>query len=219
MLIYYNLDSSPNCLKTKILLLELGLPHEQSNLERAVVRGDGYRAKFPTGMAPAIEDGDVRISESGAIALHLAGKCGKLVPAEPQALALMYQAILLEAALLAPTVGGQGLFGEVYKPEAERNERRIADLQRRAVWVAQVLGQVLGERQYFAGAFSIADIQLYPAVAKSLEGGVFGDAPRNLVEWHARMTARSSVAEAREHYVHYRKAGAQPAPMRAAATT
>ena len=65
MLIYYNLDSSPNCLKTKILLLELELPHEQRNLERAAVRGDDYRAKFPTGMAPAIEDGELRISESG----------------------------------------------------------------------------------------------------------------------------------------------------------
>jgi len=219
MLTYYNLETSPNCLKTKILLLELDLPHEQQDLDRAAVRGATYRAKFPTGMAPAIEDGDVRISESGAIALHLAGKCGKLMPSEPAALALVYQALLLEAALLAPTVGGQGLFGELWQPEAERNERRIADLRRKAVWVAQVLGQVLGERQHFAGAFSIADIQLYPAVAKSLEGGVFGDAPKNLVDWHARMTARSSVAEAREHYVHYRSAGAQTAPMSAAVTT
>lgn len=219
MLVYYNLDTSPNCLKTKILLLELDLPYEQRNLNRALVRGDGYRAKFPTGMAPAIEDGELRISESGAIALHLAGKCGKLVPAEPAARALMYQALLLEAALLAPTVGGQGLFGELYKPESERNERRIADLRQRAVWVAQVLGQVLGDRPYFAEAFSIADIQLYPAVAKSLEGGVFAAAPGNLLDWHARMSAKSSVAEAREHYVHYRKAGAHVAPMSAAVTT
>jgi len=211
MLIYYNLDTSPNCLKTKILLLELELPHDQKNLDRATVRGDGYRAKFPTAMAPAIEDGDLRISESGAIALHLAGKRSKLVPTEPAALALMYQAMLLEAALLAPTVGGQGLFGELYKPEGERNERRIADLRQRAAWVAQVLGQVLGDRAYFAETFSIADIQLYPAVAKSLESGVFGDAPANLVAWYERMTARGSVAEAREQYVHYRKSASSPA--------
>lgn len=206
MLTYYNLDSSPNCLKTKILLLELELPHEQRNLDRAALQGANYRAKFPTGMVPAIEDGDVRISESGAIALYLAGKHGKLTPKHGPERGLMYQALLLEAALVAPTVGGQGLFGELYKPEAERSEQRISYLRQRTMWVAQVLGQVLGDSTYFAGDFSVADIQLYSAVAKSLEAGVFGDAPRNLVDWCARMTARGSVAEAREQYVHFRKA-------------
>jgi glutathione S-transferase len=112
----------------------------------------------------------------------------------------------LEQALLAPTVGGQGLFGELYRPEAERDQARIAELRLKAQWVAQVLGAVLGERSYFADELSIADIQLYAATRKSLEAGALGDAPKNLVEWCARMTERPSVAKAREENAHYRTA-------------
>jgi glutathione S-transferase len=205
MLTYYDFDASPNCLKTKILLFELGIPYEQRDVDRAVLQGAEYRALFPTGMAPAIQDGDLRISESGAIALYLAEKHGALIPKDLHHRGLAFQALSLEAALLAPTVGGQGLFGELYKPESERSEKRIAELRAKTQWVAQVLGKVLGDKAFFAEEFSIADIQLYAAVAKTLESGAFDDPPKNLVAWVARITERPSVAKAREQNVHYRK--------------
>jgi glutathione S-transferase len=206
MLIYYDLDTSPNCLKTKILLTELGIAYDQRQVDLATVRSADYRARFPTGMSPAIEDGDVRISESSAIAQYLAAKHGAFIPRDPGRRALMYQALSIEASLLAPTVGAAGLFGERHRPEAERNLRRIGELETRAQFVAGMLGGILGDRECFAGELSIADFQLYAAVAKSLEGGVFVDPPANLVAWCARMTARPSVAAARERYVAYRKA-------------
>lgn len=206
MLTYYDLDTSPNCLKIKILLTELGLAYDQRQVDIAAVRGPEYRAKFPTGMSPAIEDGDVRISESSAIAQYLAGKHGAFMPKDGVGRSLMYQALSVESSLLAPTVGGQGLFGEMFRPEAERNVRRIDELRERAQFVAGVIGKILGDREYFAGAISIADFHMYPAVAKSLEAGVFRDPPANLVAWYERMTARPSVAASRERYVPYRKA-------------
>jgi GST-like protein len=208
MLVIYDWDASPNCLKTKILVLELGIPYEQRSVDRAVLEGAEYRRTFPSGLSPAIEDGDVAISESGAIALYLAERHGALTPREPAERARMFQAMLLEAALLSPTVGGQGYFGELYKPEPARSEARLAELREKAVRVARVLGAALGDRPYFAGELSIADIQLYPAVSKSLEAGIFGDPPKNLVAWCERMTARPAVQRAREQYVHYRS---QPA--------
>src|SRR5262249_29248387 len=128
-----------------------------------------------------------------------------LMPSDPSRRALMFQALSLEASLLAPTVGGQGLFGELYKPEAERNLPRIAELRQKAQRVAHILGAVLGDLPYFAGELSIADIQLYAATSKPLEGGVFEDPPKNLVAWCARMTERPSVARAREQYLPYRR--------------
>jgi glutathione S-transferase len=201
MLIYYDWNVSPNCLKTKILLNELGIEYEQRSVDLAMLQGATYRAKFPTGQAPAIEDGDVRIAESAAIALYLADKYRALVPPDHSHRALMFQALSLEAALLAPTVGAQGLFGELSKPELERNLPRIAELRQKAQRVAHILGAVLGDMPYFAGELSIADIQLYAATSKSLETGAFKDAPRNLVVWCERMTARPSVARAREQYL------------------
>jgi glutathione S-transferase len=205
MLIYYDWNASPNCLKTKILLNELGIEYEQRSVDRPTLQGAEYRAKFPTGMAPAIEDGDLRISESGAIALYLAHKHGALVPKDAARRARMFQAMSIEASLLAPTVGGQGLFGELMRPEAERNQPRIAELRAKAQWIAKVLSSVLGDRAYFADELSVADIQLYSATAKSLEGGVFEAPPTNLVAWCARMTERKSVAAAREQYLAYRR--------------
>jgi len=205
MLIYYDWNASPNCLKTKILLNELGIEYEQRSVERPTLQGAEYRAKFPTGMAPAIEDGDVRISESGAIALYLAHKHGALVPKDAARRARMFQALSIESSLLAPTVGGQGLFGELMRPEGERNQPRIAELRAKAQWIAKVLSSVLGDRAYFADELSVADIQLYAATAKSLEGGVFEAPPANLVAWCGRMTERTSVAAAREQYLAYRR--------------
>lgn len=205
MLIYYDWNASPNCLKTKILLNELGIEYEQRSLDATAVRGPEYRAKFPTGQAPAIEDGPVQIAESAAIALYLAEKHEKLTPKDPARRALMFQALSLEASLLAPTVGGQGLFGELSKPEPERNATRIAELKLKAQRVAQILGAVLGTRSHFAGEFSVADIQLYAAVSKSLEARVFEDPPQDLVAWCARMTERPAVARAREEYLAYRR--------------
>jgi glutathione S-transferase len=204
MLTYYDWTDSPNCLKTKIVLLELDAPFEQVSVDRTTLRGDAYRAKFPTGMAPAIEDGEVRISESGAIALHLAARHGRLIPGEPAARARMAQAMFVEASLLSPTVGGSGLFGELYRPEAERNERRIVELRERAQQVARVLGGLLAAGPYFAGEVSIADAQLYAAVAKSIEAKVFDAPPANLVAWYERMTARPQVVRARAQYTHFR---------------
>ena len=205
MLIYYDWNASPNCLKVKILLNELGIEYDQRTVDRPTLQGAEFRARFPAGQAPAIEDGDVRISESGAIALYLADKHGALVPKDRARRALMFQAMSLEAALLAPTVGGQGLFGELSRPDAERNQPRIAELRVKTQRVAQILGGVLGDRPYFADELSIADIQLYAATAKSLEAGVFDDPPKNLVAWCARMTERPSVAAARPQYLAYRR--------------
>jgi glutathione S-transferase len=211
MLTLFDFDESPNCLKTKILLFELGVPFTTQHMTRAELRGPEYRAKFPTGLAPAIEDGDLRISESGAIALYLGHQHGRLIPSDPRRRALMFQAMSIEGTLLAPTVGGQGLFGELYKPEAERNLPRIAELRSKAERVGHVLGELLGQQAFFAEELSLADIQLYAAVAKSLEAGVFGDAPASLVQWCERLTARPSVKTARQDYVHYRGARAASA--------
>jgi glutathione S-transferase len=204
MLTLFDFDASPNCLKTKILLKELGIPYERHPVTREELRGAAFRRSFPTGQSPAIRDGDLLLAESGAIALHLAEQHGRFIPKDTRRRALMFQAMSIEASLLAPTVGGQGLFGELMKPEAERNAPRIAELRAKAVRVAQILGELLGDAPYFAEELSVADFQLYAAVAKSLEAGVFGDAPANLVKWCERMTARPAVAAARQEYVHYR---------------
>lgn len=205
MLIYNDWAASPNCLKTKILLLELGIPYERRIVDRTVLEGEAYRAKFPSAMAPSIEDDGFLLAESQAIALYLAEKHARLIPAEPVARALMYQALSFESALVAPSLGGAGYFGELYKPEAARSEARLAALKKRAQYVAATLAGVLGDRSYFAGEYSVADIQLYAATAKAIEQSVFETPARHLVDWLNRMSERAAVRAAREDYLGYER--------------
>ena len=69
-------------LRVRWALEEAGLPYRM----KLIGEGDGlvspaaYRAVQPFGQVPAIEDGDLRLFESGAIVLHVAGKSGRLLP-------------------------------------------------------------------------------------------------------------------------------------------
>lgn len=204
MLTFYNTSTSPNCLKTKIQLIELGVEYEQVEVELPIGEGTEVFALFPNAKLPAIRDDDgIVICESGAIALHLAHSYGGGAPEDPAGRALVLQAVLLEAALVAPTIGGQGIFGQLARPEEERDMKRLADLMPEAQRVAGVLGAVLGEREYFAGEYTVADSQLYAGVNKAIEYEVFKDPPKNLIAWDARVTARPAVQEARADYVGY----------------
>lgn len=204
MLTFFNSEHSPNCLKTKILLLELGLPYEQRDFDYDALRAGALGERFPNAKLPALTDGDIAIAESSAIALHLAMHHGKLVPADEAGRALTFQALGLEAALQAPVIGGFGIFGELGKPEPERDMARVGKLMPEAQRVAAVLGAVLGERDFFAGELSIADIQLWPGATKAIQYDVFSAPPANLVAWDQRMAQRASVREARQGYPQYR---------------
>jgi hypothetical protein len=102
MITFYDFDASPNCLKIKILLKELDIPFQERRMTRPELRAQPYGAQFPTAQAPAIVDGEIALAESGAIALYLAQKHGRFIPESAPRRALMYQALFVEASLLAP---------------------------------------------------------------------------------------------------------------------
>lgn len=203
-MIVYNSEQSPNSLKVRITLLELGIEAQLVELEYATLAEPEFRAKFAGGKVPALEDGELRLSESGAINMYLADKHGALIPQDLAGRALMHQAMHVEAAQQGPTVGGQGIFGEFGKPEQDRDMARVAKLMPQAQHVAQLMGALLGDKEYFAGTYSIGDIQLYPGAVKAIGAQVYADPPANLVAWAKRVGERAAVLEACKHYVHYR---------------
>ena len=165
------------------------------------VRKPAFAARFPNAKVPAIVHDGIAIAESAAIALHLASTFGALMPNGALGHARTFEAIALEAALLAPVIGGMGIFGELRKPEAERDTAKIAKLMPEAQRIASVLGNVLGDAEYFGGTFGIADIQMWPGTSKAIHHGVFEDPPKNLVEWERRVADRPSVRDARRGYL------------------
>jgi glutathione S-transferase len=204
MIIYYDWNRSPSCFKTKILLNELGIAYEQRNVDHEAMQSPEFFSRFPARQTPALQDGDLFLSESGAIALHLSEKFGGPIPKDADRRALMHCALFFEASMLNAVVGGRGYFGEAFKPPGTRDEKRLALLAEESQGVAAMLGQMLGDREYFAAEFSLADIQLYAGTTKALEVGLFRDPPRNLVAWNQKVGTRPSVIAARPEYLPYR---------------
>jgi len=69
----YSFARSPNPLKVRIALLELGVPVdlEEVDLFRGEHRSEAFRAVNPHGKVPVLVDGDVVLPESNAILGYL----------------------------------------------------------------------------------------------------------------------------------------------------
>lgn len=123
-------------------LEELGVPYEFVLLDMAA--GEHRQPDFlsinPFGKVPTIVDGEVTLSESGAILLYVAEREGQL-PANPGDRALVYQWVLFANATLGP-----GIFVEASR------EREMPKL-------LTPLHDRLSQQPYLLGdTFSVADV-------------------------------------------------------------
>ena len=70
-------------LRVRWALEEAGMPYQERLIQGAEERATAaYRALQPFGQVPAIETGELKLFESGAIVLHIAEKCEALMPAD-----------------------------------------------------------------------------------------------------------------------------------------
>jgi glutathione S-transferase len=63
---------------------EVEQPYRVELLDLQSIKQPFHRARQPFGQVPTLEDGEVRIFESGAIVLHIARRHPGLLPADPQ---------------------------------------------------------------------------------------------------------------------------------------
>lgn len=146
-------------LRVRWALEEAGIPY------RVTLVGGGagalpladYAAIQPFGQIPAIEDGELRLFESGAIVLYIAERSPRLLPTAPPARALVQQwmfAALNTIELAVQQLAELDLF---HAGEGWAAERRPAAVDR----VRRRLGELAGcldGRDYLVGEFSAADV-------------------------------------------------------------
>ena len=144
------------------LLEELGLPYQ---LERVAFtpRKLPFAQKSPYGKVPAIEDGDVRMFESGAIVEYILERHGngRLAPAPGTAerAAFLQWMYFSEATVLPPV--GEIVRHTLFKPEPERIPAVVEDARARLNRTLEVLEEDLGDREYLlASGFSAADVMM-----------------------------------------------------------
>ncbi|MFC4671930.1 glutathione S-transferase family protein [Seohaeicola nanhaiensis] len=183
------------------LLEELGLPYDlhRMTLGDKAMRSPDYLAINPMGRVPTLVDGDVTLSESGAIVEYLLARHGngRLVPpVESPAFADYLQWLHFAEGMIMPQINVI-MVETVFLPPERRNE---VNVKRALKLLNQMLGAVnahMEGRDYLAGDFSGADIMCGHAVLVSERlGADLSDKP-NLPPYIARLAARPALQKAR----------------------
>ncbi len=166
---------TPNGQKVSIALEELDLPYKV--LPVNIGKGDQFKPEFlaisPNNRIPAIVDHEpkgggspIAIFESGAILIYLAEKVGRLLPTEPRERAETLQWLMWQMGGVGPMFGQANHFIH-YAPEKIPYgiERYTKEVHR----LLKVLETRLADREYLAGAYSIADIATFTWIAGTVE--------------------------------------------------
>jgi GST-like protein len=166
-------------------LEELGLDYEahRVTLADADVKSDAFTSLNPNGKIPAIIDPDgpegapIGLFESGAILLYLGDKTGSLMGDGPAGHARVTQWLMWQMGGLGPMLGQMGYFVKFAGSEIEDprpRDRYVGEAKR----LLGVFAAALGDRDWIAGDYSMADIAIAPWLnALSFYGA------RDLVGW------------------------------------
>ena len=160
--------TTPNGHKVTIFLEEAQLPYKIVAVD--IRAGDQFLPDFlkiaPNNRIPAIVDHDpsegrdpVCLFESGAILLYLAEKTGQYIPQDLRQRVDVLQWLFWQMGGLGPMAGQNHHFVQ-YAPEKIQYaiDRYVNETNR----LYGVLNRRLADREFIAGAYSIADMAAYP---------------------------------------------------------
>ena len=132
--------------------------------------------------------------ESGAILVYLAEKTGRLLPTDVKGRSLVMQWLMFQMGNVGPMQGQANVF---FRYAGEKIPFAIERYQRETRRLYEVLDRRLGEAEYLAGGYSIADIATWPWVTLHGWAGVELDGLSHLPRWIAAVGARPAVVKGR----------------------
>lgn len=192
------LHFAPNSRAGRIvwLLEELELPYEINKMafHPKDLKSDEHRARHPLGRVPVLDDGDVRIYESGAIVEYILArhKNGGLKPADSDAEFPQYlQWFHYCEGMVMPPVNTIVVQTLLLPPE-RRDETALAQAQRLLGKALAPIEETLTGKDYLIGSFSAADVMLGHACFMSNRLGCVSDDMPNLKAYVERIAARSA---------------------------
>jgi glutathione S-transferase len=189
--------STPNGHKASCTLEELGLTYEVHavDLSSGEQRSDAYLAINPNGRIPAIvdrEEDNLAVFESGAIMIYLAEKAGKLLPTDRAGRARVLQWLMFQMGGIGPMMGQANVF---YRYFPEKIQPAIDRYQNECRRLFEVLDRRLGESEWLADDYSIADIANWCWVRTYKWSGVSRDGLDNLDRWLSVMKEKPGLRQ------------------------
>jgi len=189
---------TPNGHKVHIMLEETGLPYEVHPVNTG--EGDQFKPEFlalnPNNKIPIIVDREgydgraTTVVESGAILIYLAEKAGRFLPRDPARRMLAMQWLMFQMASVGP-IFGQSIHFSVHAPE--RLPYAINRFLRESHRLFWVMEKRLGEAEYFAEEYSIADMSVYPWARNWERRGIRIEEHPNLARWLDAVKSREAV--------------------------
>jgi GST-like protein len=194
--------TTPNGHKITMFLEEAGLPYRIFPVN--IGTGDQFKPEFlaiaPNNRIPAIVDHEpagggapISLFESGAILLYLAEKTGQFIPQDIRGRAEVLQWLFWQMGGLGPMLGQNHHFSQ-YAPEKlpYAINRYVNETNR----LYGVLNKRLADREFVAGAYSIADMAAYPwIVPYERQGQKLEDFP-HLKRWFEAIAKRPATERA-----------------------
>jgi GSH-dependent disulfide-bond oxidoreductase len=189
---------TPNGRKVSIMLEECGLRYRVKPVD--ITKGEQFKPHFvainPNSKIPAIVDSEgpdgwpITLFESGAILLYLAAKTGKFLPAVDRGKYEAMQWLMFQ-------MGGVGpMFGQTHHFLRFAPEKIPYAIKRYATETARLYGVLdkrLGEAEFLAGEYSIADMATFPWVARHEWQEIDLAAYPNVQRWYTTIAARPAV--------------------------
>ena len=195
--------STPNGYKVSIMLEECGLDY---NVKPVNIRdGEQFAPEFlkisPNNRIPAIVDPDgpggmpITLMESAAILIYLADKTGKFLPASGEARYRALEWSMWQMGNIGPMLGQLSHFINSAPEQIPYAIGRYLDESAR---LFRILDQQLGNHDYMAGDYSIADMLTYPWIKPGFERILamkkddIGEGA-NITRWMKELEARSAI--------------------------
>ena len=186
--------STPNGRKVSIALEEMELPYSVHPVD--ISKDEQFKPAFlkisPNNRIPAIVDTDngQALFESGAILMYLAEKTGKLWPTEAKARWATMQWLMWQMGGVGPMLGQVHHFVKYNKGKAPYAEERYLKEAHR---LYGVLDRQLAQTEFVAGAYSIADISIWPWISRFEWQTVDLKQYPNVLRWYKAIASRPAV--------------------------
>ena len=182
------------------LLEELGLAYELNAMafHPSDLKSDQHRARHPLGRIPVLEDGDVMIYESGAIAEYILErhKNGRLKPQPSDDNYPIYlQWFHYCEGMVMPPINTI-VVHTILLPEERRDATVLGQAQRLLLKSLEPVEADMANKDYLAGDFSAADTMLGHSILMTDRMGLLGDNFPNLSAYVARLKARPALQKA-----------------------
>ncbi|MES2494383.1 MAG: glutathione S-transferase N-terminal domain-containing protein [Pseudomonadota bacterium] len=202
---------SPNVIKVIIALEEMNIPYRLCPVD--VSKGEHHDPNNVGGLAtgklpiivdeqPADSGESFAVFESGAILQYLAEKSGSFLPSDARSRSTAMQWLFWQMANVGPIMGQAWHFlqwAPLIAPDVD-NSYSYNRYFKMFTAICKTMDRRLGEAEYLAGEYSIADMACYPWIAylEPLEGI---ESYPNILRWKTAIAEREAVIRAYEAHL------------------